>query len=76
MADTTVKETFVPPRSSNIAAATYDPQTQELEIEFHSGDVYTYANVPQGVYSGLTASSSVGSYFYRHIRGNYAYEQQ
>jgi uncharacterized protein YrrD len=24
MADTTVKETFVPPRSSNIAAATYE----------------------------------------------------
>ena len=39
--------------SSDIASIGYDLEKQTLEIEFHSGSTYQYANVPSAVYNGL-----------------------
>ena len=36
--------------SSNIASIGYDPDNLVLEIEFLSGAVYQYYDVPQSVY--------------------------
>ncbi len=67
-------ETVEFPGSSNLARATYDPSTENLDVEFLSGDVYTYFNVPQEKYRRLGVGG--GSYFYREIRSRYAYEKQ
>lgn len=54
--------------SSNLRSVGYDPNTQTLEIEFNNGGIYQYTGVPQGVYDGLMAAGSHGSYFDAHIK--------
>ena len=73
---TAVVETFVFRGSSNLSAATYDPEVENLTIDFQSGDTYTYFNVPPAVYRALTLSPSAGQYFWRHIKGVFNYERQ
>ena len=72
---TNVTETFIPPSSSNIESATYEPDVQNLTIVFSGGREYTFYNVPQSVYRGLTAAASTGQYVSRFIKGRYAYDQ-
>lgn len=62
-----------PVSSSNLRSVGYDVTTQTLEIEFHSGGVYRYFGVPQGVYQGLMQAGSKGSYFADFIKGHYAW---
>ena len=62
-----------PVTSSNIRAVGYDPGSETLEIEFHSGGVYRYSGVPESVYRGLMQAASHGSYFHAHIRERYSY---
>jgi hypothetical protein len=62
-----------PVESSNLRSVGYDPATQTLEIEFHSGGVYQYVGVPPSVYQDLLAAPSLGSYFQAAIRNQYAY---
>lgn len=73
---TTVTETFIPPSSSSVAAATYEPDVQNLTIEFTTGATYVYYNVPQSVYRSLTMSASAGQFVKRYLVGRYAYEKQ
>lgn len=56
--------------SSLIKAIGYEPGTRTLAIEFKSGSVYHYANVPPETYSGLRSSKSLGAYFVTHIKPN------
>lgn len=72
---TVVAETTTFPGSSNLASASYDPEVENLTIEFQSGAIYVYYNVPAATYRGLQNAGSAGSYFYRQIRGRYAYDQ-
>ena len=72
---TTVAETTEFPGSSNLSSASYDPDTDTLTIEFQSGSSYQYLNVPPSIYRGLQSAPSAGSYFYRQIKGRFAYEQ-
>lgn len=58
-------------RSRNIRSIGYDDVSQTLEIEFHSGGIYQYVNVPKSVYDNLMQAPSHGSYFSRHIKGRY-----
>lgn len=58
--------------SSNIRSVGYDSESRILEIEFHSGGIYHYANVPEAIYRGLMQASSKGSYFHRNIRDRYS----
>jgi lysyl-tRNA synthetase, class II len=71
-----VAETFVPRSSSNIAAFTYEPDTETLTVEFASGNEYAYANVPQQVYKDWCNEGGSGRFFYRVIRNSYSYEKQ
>ncbi len=72
---TVVTETTNFPGSSDLVSATYDPEVEDLTIEFVSGDSYVYRNVPVSVYKGLQNAGSAGQYFYRQIRKRYSYEQ-
>ena len=57
--------------SSNIRSVGYLSESQILEIEFQNGAIYHYINMPEAVYRGLLLADSKGSYFYKHIRGQY-----
>jgi hypothetical protein len=39
--------------SSSVASIGYDPESLTLEVEFASGDVYQYFDVPETEYDGL-----------------------
>ena len=57
-----------PVSSSDIRSVGYDSDSLMLEVEFLSGAVYQYANVPAAVYHGLLAAPSKGRYFNQFIR--------
>ncbi len=67
-------EVVVFPGSSNLSRARFEPDVENLMVEFLDGDVYTYFNVPPGVFRALTLAPSAGKYFHAHIRTRYAYE--
>lgn len=62
----------VPINSSNILSVGYDADQQMLEIEFNTGRVYRYSNVPPHVYAGLMKAGSHGKYFLTYIQGVYS----
>lgn len=57
--------------SSNLRSVGYDPATQAMEIEFKSGAVYHYYDVPPAIHAGLMKASSHGSYSHQQIRNRY-----
>ena len=73
---TVVAETFVPRASSNIASFSFDPETDTLTVEFVSGDIYDYMNVPVSVYRSWCSDGGSGGFFYRNIRSRFSYEKQ
>jgi hypothetical protein len=64
-----------PVTSSNLKSVGYDPQTQTLEIEFTSGAVYQYVNVPPEIHQALIKADSLGRYFNDNIKENYSYRR-
>jgi hypothetical protein len=58
--------------SSVIAAVGYDRATEVLEVEFHSGKVYIYLDVPPEEHRALLAADSIGRYFNQEIRTSYS----
>lgn len=61
--------------SSNLSSVGYDSDTNTLEIEFNSGTVYRYFDVPVHVYDDLMNSGSHGSFFSHNIKNTYSYEK-
>jgi hypothetical protein len=62
--------------SSALRSVGYDPEQRVLEIEFTSGAVYQYFDVPPEVYRGLMAAESHGRYFHQHVRdAGYRYQR-
>jgi len=59
--------------SSNIYRCRYFRRQRLLVIQFLSGSVYVYQDVPWSVYMGFRRASSYGSYHARHIRLSYRY---
>ena len=64
-----------PVRSSNIVSIGYAEASYTLEVEFHSGSVYQYYNVPKSVYEGLMNASSHGTYLARYVKDVYRYRE-
>ncbi len=61
--------------SSMLREVGYDPETRTLEVEFTSGGVYEYYDVPPEVYDGLLRAESYGQYFQANIRDTYPYRR-
>lgn len=61
-----------PVSSSNIASIGYDLASFTLEIEFNSGRVYQYFDVPEHIHQELMSAGSAGSYFARSIKNSFA----
>lgn len=62
-----------PVDSSNITSIGYDENSNTLEVEFHSGAIYQYFDVPFNVYQGVMDASSKGQYFAQHIKGYFRF---
>lgn len=62
-------------QSSMIRSLGYDSNTSTLEVEFNSGAVWQYYDVPEGVYYDMKNSSSIGKYFHANIRKQYSESQ-
>jgi hypothetical protein len=58
-------------KSSNIKSVGYDKTILVLEIEFATGSLYQYANVPEPAYVGLKAAPSKGRFFAVRIKDRY-----
>jgi hypothetical protein len=64
-----------PVSSSNLASVGYDEDSATLEVEFKSGAIYRYYNVPSFEYERLMAASSHGIYFNANIKDKYPGER-
>jgi hypothetical protein len=58
-------------KSKAVLSAGYDERTLELELEFRSGHVYRYENVPTTVYAWLLRIENKGGFVRRMIVGRY-----
>ena len=54
--------------SEVLRAVGYDSDRNILELEFTSGEVYRYFDVPPELHLGLMTAGSHGSFFAAHIR--------
>jgi hypothetical protein len=63
--------------SEALRSVGYDPDARILEIEFNSGTVYRYFDVPPSVHAGLMTAESKGEYYAMNIRAaGFEYEQR
>jgi hypothetical protein len=62
-------------KSSTVKSAGYDPAARELEIEFASGELYRYSDVPEAVFQGLQNADSKGRYFGASIRPKFKFRK-
>ena len=61
--------------SSCISSINYDPDTEDMMIQFVNGGTYQYADVPESVDDRFESSSSFGKFFNRYIKPNYNYNK-
>jgi len=59
--------------STAISSVGYDDRSAVLEVEFASGAVYDYLNVPEKVYRALLKAPSKGSFVSRRVRDRYPF---
>ena len=62
--------------SSMIASVGYDPDDRILEVEFTSGTIYQYEDVPPEEFMGLMNSDSKGQYMLSNIIDMYDYSSE
>lgn len=58
-------------QSCNLRSVSYDESRKNLEIEFHSGIIYQYQNVPSKIHADLMNATSVGSFFTDKIKNSF-----
>lgn len=62
-------------KSSNIFGVGFEPGadgTGTLAVRFSNGTTYHYADVPVEVAEGLQKADSVGGFFAKHVRSQFA----
>ena len=64
-----------PVESSVLATVGYDAGKRVLEIEFHSGAIYRYLEVPEEIHKRLLAAESKGHFFGANIRDKFRSER-
>jgi hypothetical protein len=69
----------MPVTSSNVKSIGYDRKESTLEIEFISGAVYQYSNVPPIVWQEFQRrkrmNESIGKYLNGNIKGTYDFRK-
>ncbi len=65
-----------PVSSSNIRSIGYDVSSSILEVEFTSGDIYQYYDVPEHLYGEFMKASSFGGFLNDNvIKYHYRYKK-
>lgn len=54
--------------SSNIASVGYDEATKSMEVTFHHGGTYVYADVAPELHKQFVEAESAGKFFHAHIK--------
>jgi KTSC domain len=67
--------TRLPVASSMMVSVGYDAAHAVLEIEFRSGDIYEYRDVPELVYRALLKAPSKGRFFHTRIDSKFHFVQ-
>lgn len=65
----------IPVYSSYLSSVGYDTSKSVLEVEFHSGGVFQFQEVPYYEYLRLMRAGSHGQYFHYYIRNRYQYRE-
>jgi hypothetical protein len=58
-------------QSSNINALAYDEEENSLYVNFHSGGVYEYLNVPYWVFKDFLSAPSKEKFFFWRIKDKF-----
>jgi len=61
--------------SNQLEAVGYDERLKLLHIQFVTGALYEYYDVPKNIYIGLITAPSAGKYFHEYVKGVYRYSQ-
>ncbi len=61
----------LPVDSSALASVGYSKAQHILEVEFHTGAIYRYVDVPQNIFRELLEAPSKTRYYNANIRGHY-----
>ena len=61
--------------STTLTSAGYSPDHSVLEVEFRSGSLYRFFDVPEDCFRQLIASSSKGVFFNRNIRNRFPHQR-
>lgn len=64
-----------PVDSSNLDWIAYDRDKEDLYIQFRSGGLYVYHDVPYNIFDGLRTAGSKGRYHNMKIKWKYKYEK-
>jgi len=60
-----------PVKSSSLKAIGYNAAEKRLRVQFHTGDIYDYANVPKAKHDAIFKAVSIGRYFMTSIMPNH-----
>jgi hypothetical protein len=61
--------------SSNIKSIGYDAAKKILEVEFKSGAIYHYKDVPADVHKSFMRADSKGKFLFNEIKGTYDFKK-
>lgn len=61
--------------STEIEWVGYERSKSMLQVEFISGSVYQYENVPESVYHEFLIADSHGKFFETSVKGKYPYRK-
>lgn len=61
--------------SKQIAAIGYDSAAKILQVQFHSGGVYQYEDVPADMADAFAKSDSKGRFLSTHIKDRHPYRK-
>ena len=64
-----------PVTSSNVRSIGYESQSSILEVEFTSGDIYQYFDVPKHLHYELMRAPSKGQFLNDYIKHSYRYQK-
>ena len=68
-----MQKQFVP--STNLRSVGYDRDTRTLEVEFQSGSIYQYYDVPEYTHDDFMRAPSKGRFLNTHIKNAYPYSR-
>lgn len=69
-----IPELIPPPKpSTNVLGIGYDKVTRILYISFKNTGIYSYADVPEKVYSSLLSANSIGHFIATQLAPNHLF---